>query len=271
VTREDLGDLPNTTLTFSVDRGNILHAYGDDVVITQVEQSPIILQVAVKATKSVRVQTPVLKISDLQWEAKVNLLSEEVEVTGPSAELEKLKEVTPQAIPTAWLLRGRENEEEFDAPVGLSLADEYAGKLIKLVSEDGILCEVQFKRSREPRSIQVPISVYTAEPESPIVVELPESPSPPVEKSDGSFVITLTFRGFPRDLDAVEAAVEEGKVRAYVRAEDAPVYDKPPDELEEGTYYINRLRVFVEGKPPRVSYAPPTEDVEVYVRKRKSK
>jgi hypothetical protein len=266
VTHGDLAGQPENALTFSVDRGNILHAYGEEVEIVSVDPSPIILRVGIEETRQVSVRRPeVVGLPD-EWEAEVGLKVPDVRVKGPTTVFAELTEVKSEPVQAAALLEGREDELEFTSEGVLELAREYRDRYVRLVEGQRIEFSATFRRSREPREITLPFFVYDKEPNGPVIVE--PSASGAVEKSTEGWTVRITFTGSRTALDALEEAAEKGEVRAYVRAEDCGQYANGKD-AEEGTWGIDQQDLRVEDLPPGVSFRYPDDPFEVKVSLRK--
>jgi hypothetical protein len=266
VREEDLLGQEQATITFSVERGNLRHEYGPDVVIEATDPPvPIELKVAIRRTKEVTAKVPAVTGLPGGWESKVEMLTTSIGVVGPAPVLRDLTTVEAEPIDGAEILRSRGTREDIDRmTIERRLSPAEKEKRLALAEGETIRCQVTLTRPRDTREFVLPFSVRFERPDWPVT--LVPSKTDVLQQDGTGWQVRISFAGAKADIDQLATAVADGQVRAYVVAEEFEAYRNQ----EEGRGYLQPVRL--EMPDPlrrRVSFVPPArESIEVDVKKR---
>ncbi len=266
VRAEDLLGQDQATLAFSVERRNLRHSYGPDVAVVGTEPAaPIELRVAARQEKTVPVLTPRVENLPQEWEARVDLTTPNVRLTGPAPVVRALTGVEPEPVNAEDILARRGAREDIERlPLERRLSPAERARLLTLAEGETIRCLVTLTRSRVPKDFTVPFTVYFERSDWPVTLVPNETDR--LKKSGDGWTILLTFSGTPADLEILAEAVAAGQVRAYVFAEDFEAYR----QVEEDRGYLEPVHVEMPDTLRRrvVLKAPPRESIEVDTKKR---
>jgi hypothetical protein len=259
---EDLLGGREARITFTPERGNVRHAYGEDIEISSLDGASIELRVAKREKKRVAVLPPaVAGVPTRDWRVEVSILTPEITVFGPRSSLDQVSDIQPEPVDASWLFEGRTTVEPV-GPVTIRLSPPAALEELRIgLAEDAVLeCKLDFPLNIRTESMVVPFEIWDNRPNPDLQVRLKEVGL--VRRSGERFELELEFQGAPSDLVALRRAVERGgEVIAYVLTEDSEGYRTGA----EGDDFIHEANVYVKGLPPGVRHLPPSESIQVEV------
>jgi len=245
VGRADMLDKLRQTFEFRIENGNVEHGFSDEVHLVSIDPAVIKFQVAVKEEREIPVREPITEGVPAEWQLEGKIkFTDKIFLQGPKDRLDALDTVPTKPIRVAHKLTGNGERDSIELTGFLDLTDEIEKERIRPVRNQRIAYTAVFRRTRVPQDIPVPFVVKYESLDGKVRLEVDRSG--PVQLQPEGLMITLTFKGSQAYLDKVKEGVKDGRIRAYVRAEDnedfrngkeggggriSPVRLEMPDEL----------------------------------------